>query len=155
MPYRPIDTETRLGIVRQYWAGQKIAELERQFQVDRDSIHIWIKKAEAALREALSPKKPGPKKDPIARLTKRNAELEKINEQLRIQLQQLSQNSQVIVGVNRRQLVQRPSTCPSCGCDVIWRNGTYDRKDNKVQRFRCSTCGTKIIMEVKKTPSPR
>ncbi|AGL00099.1 hypothetical protein Desgi_0532 [Desulfoscipio gibsoniae DSM 7213] len=55
-----------------------------------------------------------------------------INEQLQIQLQQLSHNSQITVGVSRRQLVQRPSTCPSCGCDVIWRNGTYARKDDKV-----------------------
>lgn len=152
MPYRPIDTETRLNIVKQYWAGQKIAELERKFKVDRDSIHIWINKAEAALQDALSPKKPGPKKDPLTEITKRNIELEKLNDQLQIQLQELSHNLHIAVGVNRRQLVQRPSACPSCGCDVIWRNGTYTRKDTQIQRFRCSACSTKIFMEVKKTP---
>lgn len=151
MPYRPIDTETRLNIVKQYWAGHKIAELERQFDVDRDSIHIWINKAETALIDALSPKKPGPKKDPMDKLLKRNKELEKINEVLQKQLQQLSHESQITIGVDHRQLDLRPGACPSCGCNTIWKNGTYIRKDAHVQRFRCSACGTKIFMEVKKT----
>lgn len=151
MPYRPIDTEDRLNIVKQYWAGQKIAELERRFNVDRDSIHIWINKAESALKDALSPKKPGPKKDPVDQLLKRNMELEQINTQLQIQLQQISHDSHIMVGVNRRQLDLRPGLCPSCGCDTIWKNGTYIRKDGHMQRFRCSSCGAKIFMEVKKT----
>ena len=152
MPYRPIDTETRLNIIKQYWAGQKIADLERQFNVNRDSIHNWVNKAESAVKEALSPKKPGPKKEPLDYLVKRNEELEQINQQLQIQLQQISHNSHLVVGVNRRQIDLRPGSCPSCGCDTIWKNGTYTRKDGDVQRFRCSTCGTKIFMEVKKTP---
>lgn len=154
MPYRPIDTETRLSIIKQYWAGQKIADLERQFNVNRDSIHNWVNKAESAVIEALSTKKPGPKKDPLDHLVKRNEELEHINELLQIQLRQLSQDSQLLVGINRRQLDLRPGSCPSCGCNTIWKNGTYARKDGDIQRFRCSTCGTKIFMEVKKTPSP-
>ncbi|OPX85838.1 MAG: hypothetical protein A4E53_03317 [Pelotomaculum sp. PtaB.Bin104] len=152
MPYRPIDTEARLSIVKQYWAGQKIAELERQYNVDRDSIHIWINKAELALIDALSPKKPGPKKDPMDQLLKRNTELEQINRKLQIQLQELSQNSHIKIGVDRRQIDLRPGTCPTCGCDTIWKNGTYVRKDAHVQRFRCSSCGTKIFLDVKKTP---
>lgn len=152
MPYRPIDTEARLSIVKQYWAGQKIAELERQFNVDRDSIHVWINKAESALKDALSPKKPGPKKDPMDQLLKRNMELEQTNKELLIHLQDKSHNSHITIGVDRRQLDLRPGACPTCGCDTIWKNGTYARKDTLVQRFRCSACGTKIFMELKKTP---
>lgn len=152
MPYRPIDAQTRLTIVKQFWAGHKISELERQFNVDRDSIHIWINKAEAAVQEALASKKPGPKKDELNQLVKRNTELESLNKQLQIQLKELSRNSQFDVGVTRSKLELRPSACPSCGCDVIWKNGSYPTKEGHVQRFRCSSCGTKIFMEVKKTP---
>jgi len=152
LPYRPIDSQTRLAIVKQYWAGHKIAELERQYSVDRDSIHIWINKAETAIKEALSPKKPGPKIDPVIQLTRRNTELEQINNQLLERIQQHSQDSHVLVGVNRKQIDLRPSACPTCGCSSIWKNGTYTRKDGQTQRFRCSACGTKIFMEVKKTP---
>lgn len=152
MPYRPIDAQTRLTIIKQYWAGHKISELERRFDVDRDSIHIWINKAEAVLQEVLTPKKPGPKKDELNQLITRNAELESLNQQLQIQLGQLSQNSQFALGITRSKAELRPSACPSCGCDVIWKNGSYITVQGSTQRFRCSSCGTKIFMEVKKTP---
>jgi len=72
----------------------------------------------------------------MEQLIKRNTELEKTNEKLLIQIQELSHNSQLTVGVDRRKISLRPSACPSCGCDVIWKNGTYDRKDGQVQRMR-------------------
>ena len=152
MAYRPIDAETRIEIVKQYWAGHKISELENEFRVNRDSIHIWINKAEDAIQEALSSKKPGPKKDQVMELIHRNNELEKINEQIQKEINRLSQNSQVVASVSRGQFDLRPSVCPSCGCNVIWKNGTYKCKDGQVQRFRCSACKTKIFLEVKKTP---
>lgn len=152
MPYRPIDAQTRLTIIKQYWAGHKISELERRFNVDRDSIHIWINKAETALQEVLTPKKPGPKKDELNKLITRNAELESLNQQLQIQLGQLSQESQFTLGITRNKAELRPSACPSCGCDVIWKNGSYTTVQGSTQRFRCRSCGTKIFMEVKKTP---
>ena len=145
MPYRPIDAETRIEIVKQYWAGHKISQLEKEFNVNRDSIHIWINKAEIAIQEALSSKKPGPKKDQVMQLINRNIELEKINEQIQKELQHLSKYSQVVASVNRRQFDLRPSVCPSCGCNVIWKNGNYNCKDGQVQRFRCSVCNTNFF----------
>ena len=151
MAYRHIDAETRIEIVKRYWAGHKISELEKEYGVNRDSIHIWINKAEDVIQEALSSKKPGPKRDQVMELINRNIELEKLNEQIQKEIYSLSQYSQVVVSVNRRKFDLRPSVCPSCGCNVIWKNGTYKCKDGQVQRFRCSACNTKIFLEVKKT----
>ena len=82
MAYRHLDTSTRVEIVKQYWGGRRIADLARDYSVDRDSIHLWIRRAERSLQEALGPSKPGPKQDPVQLLQNRANELEKMNTQL-------------------------------------------------------------------------
>lgn len=157
MPYKPIDTETKVKIVKEHFSGVKICFLAQRYKVNRDSIHLWINRVEDNLPHLLVSRKPGPKppEEP-----KKNRLKEKLNS-LRKQLNTLSQTSHLTVSSRPLPEVM-PSQCPECKGSHIVKNGTYIVKGERtsrslitiskglVQRFRCQDCGASLYLVKKK-----
>ena len=53
MAYREINPETKVAILRQYWAGARITHLARHYNVSRDSIYKWLYRANEGINQAL------------------------------------------------------------------------------------------------------
>jgi len=111
-----------------------------------------------ALSQILSSKTPGPRPRPRVEI------LEEELEELREKYGALSQLSQIAVSTKAPSLLEeRPSKCPECGSNRIWKNGTYRVSGERtprslkvsekgtVQRFRCSHCGVKLYLVKKKS----
>ena len=154
MSYRPIDTETKVKIVREYFSGVKICSLAQRYKINRDSIHLWINRVESSLPHLLASNKPGPKPPEKNRVKE---ELDSLREQLDV----LSQASHL--SVSSRPLPEvRPSQCPECKGSHIVKNGTYiikgertsrsliTKEEGLIQRFRCRDCGAHLYLVKKK-----
>jgi len=158
MPYRSIDTERKVELILEHLKGARICSLAREYGVNEDSIHLWKNKVLKALSQILSSKTPGPR--PRSRVEILEGELE----ELRKKYGALSQLSQIAVSTKAPSLLEeRPSKCPECGSNRIWKNGTYRVSGERtsrslkvsekgtVQRFRCSDCGVKLYLVKKKS----
>jgi transposase-like protein len=164
MAYPGYDAKTKLEIIKQVWKGAKVAPLSRKFGISRDSIHRWINEVEEKTLKSLAPTTPGPKIDPILRLRQKNEELGSLVKKLQDKIEAISQLSQITVSAKAPSLLEeRPSRCPECGGDRIWKNGAYRvsgertsrslrlKEKGVVQRFRCSECGVKLYLVKKKS----
>jgi len=157
MPYKPIDTETKVKIIKEHFSGAKICSLAQKYKVNRDSIHLWINRVEDNLPHILTSKKPGPKplREPEKDRLKKG--LDSLQEQLNIlsQLSHLTVSSRLLAEV-------RPSQCPECKGSHIVKNGTYVvrgerisrsliiKQEGLIQRFRCQDCGASLYLVKKK-----
>lgn len=136
MPYHRIPVDTKIDAVMDHFKGLKPSEIERKRLIDRDSLRLWVRKAEAAIRAALTPK-PG-------RPPKKCAESIEIS----------SQKSQGSIATEPVQVFPSSRTvlsvkCPLCGSGRVAKNGCYNtggkRKPLKrVQRFVCQDCGANL-----------
>jgi len=158
MPYRSIDTERKVELILEHLKGARICSLARRYGVNEDSIHLWKNKVLSALSQILSPKTPGPRPRPQIEI------LEEELKKLRKEYEDMSQLSQITVSTKAPSLLEeRPSKCPECGANRIWKNGTYRVSGERtsrslkvsekgtVQRFRCSHCGVKLYLVKKKS----
>jgi transposase-like protein len=158
MPYRSIDTERKVKLILEHLKGARICFLARKYGVNEDSIHLWKNKVLSALSQILSPKTPGPRPRPQVEI------LEEELKKLRKEYEAMSQLSQITVSTKAPSfLEERPSKCPECGSNRIWKNGTYQVSGERtsrslkvsekgiVQRFRCSSCGVKLYLVKKKS----
>ena len=140
--------EVKLTIVKEAWAGRKIAQIARKYKVCRDSIYTWMHLATQACLHAFLPQKRGPKfkrlitnEKIIPSLKQRVAELER-------EIKRISQNHQSIPSHKYARLV-RPDRCPHCGYPRILLNGYYQVKDAQgtlvnTPRFICKECRKRV-----------
>jgi len=49
-----------IAIVKEAWAGRKIAQIARRYRVYKDSVYTWMQTATQACLHALSPKSVAP-----------------------------------------------------------------------------------------------
>ena len=146
MAYVSIDINTKKEIIKEYWAGKRITEIEKNHGVTRSSIRSWSQEADSAISSIL--KKRGVKD--------RTSELERENQDLKTKLaylnkiyNKISQNSQEDLS-NASDYY--PVICGRCNCTNLWKNGTIDRikegasKGEIVQRYTCSNCKTNIYV---------
>lgn len=153
MPYREVDTETKLEILKKFWSkDSKVMSIAKEYKVSRESIYTWAKEAESTLKELFEKKRPGPALGEQEKLLMEN-------EQLKQQLQDVSDDYQALSQYSQLRLAQlrtggeiRPGVCPSCGHDKVWRNGFYSTSKGTTQRFSCARCKASVYL-VKKTPS--
>jgi len=163
-----ISIKEKILIVCQVIAGEKIQRVARRHKVSRPSVYAWTQKASDILEQALKPGKRGPKfkkgkvdtkdetieeqKEKIAKLNDIISEKEKQIENLRGKIN-LQKNS-----------LPRPSKCPHCGFEKIYKNGTYKIKPERffeqlqkdkeieitVQQFICPYCRSSVYTPGKK-----
>ncbi len=166
--FRSISIKEKILIVCQVIAGEKIQSVAKKHGISRPSVYTWMGEALDVLEQALKLRKRGPKfkkgkvdakdktieeqKEKIAELVNIISEKEKQIKKLKGKLN-LQKNS-----------LTRPSKCPRCGFEKIYKNGTYKirperlfeqlKKDKEieitVQQFICPYCRSSVYTPEKK-----
>ena len=163
-----ISIKGKILIVCQVIAGEKIQSVARKHEVSRPSIYAWTQKALDTLEQALKPEKRGPKfkKDKVNAKDKvieeQKEKIEELNDIIKQKEKQIK-NLREKINLKKNSL-PRPSRCPHCGFEKIYKNGTYKikperlfeqlKKDNQieitVQQFVCPYCRSSVYMQEKK-----
>jgi len=166
--FESISIKEKILIVCQVIAGEKIQPVARKHGVSRPSVYAWTGKALDTLEQALKPGKRGPKfkkvkvdaKNKLVEEQKeRIEELEGIVEQKEKQIKNLKGKINL-----QKNSLPRPSRCPHCGFEKIYKNGTYKirlerfleqlKKDQEieitVQQFICPYCRSSVYRQKKK-----
>jgi len=163
-----ISIKEKVLIVCQVIAGEKIQRVARKHGVSRPSIYAWTKKALDTLEQALKPGKRGPKFKK-GRVDVKDKAIEKQKEKIEKLVNIISEKEKQIKSLRGRINLQknslpRPSRCPHCGFEKIYRNGTYKikperfleqlKKDKEieitVQQFICPYCRSSVYTPEKK-----
>jgi len=142
--------EVKFAIVKEAWAGRKIAQISRKYRVCRDSIYSWMHTATQACLHALSPQKRGPKFKKALKSEEVILSLEQKVSNLESEIKRLSHDSQSIPSVKYARLV-RPDRCPHCGHTRILLNGYYPVKGAdgafvNMPRFICKQCRKRVYL---------
>jgi len=165
---RSISIKERVLIVCQVVAGQKIQRVARKYGVSKPSVYAWTQKALDTLEQTLKPGRRGPKfkkgkvdaKDKVVEEQKEKiAKLEDIISEKEKQIKNLKGKMNL-----QKNSLPRPSKCPHCGFEKIYKNGTYKikperffeqlKKDKEieitVQQFICPYCRSSVYTLEKK-----
>ena len=150
MPENHPTPELKFVIVKEAWAGRKIAQISRKYRVCRDSIYIWMQMATQACLHAFSPKKRGPKFKKLLKNEEVILSLEQKVSALESEIKRLSHDSQSIPSVKYAKLI-RPDRCPHCGHTRILLNGYYPVKGADgtfvdMPRFICKQCRKRVYL---------
>ena len=142
--------EVKFAIVKEAWAGRKIAQIARKYRVCRDSIYTWMHIAAQSCLHALSPQKRGPKFKKLLKNEEVIFSLEQKVSDLESEIKRLSHDSQSIPSVKYAKLV-RPDRCPHCGHTRILLNGYYPVKGADgtfvdMPRFICKQCRKRVYL---------
>ncbi len=157
---RPVDI--KYPAVREVLQGKKIAPTARKYGVHRDSLREWTKRAKKVIKEVLEPDKRGPKfKEP--RVDPNLKKIEKLNELLERREVQIKELEGLLERYQERgkEKEPRPKECKRCGCQKIYKNGTYPVKQKRffdilrareekeiiIQQFICACCGEPVHLE--------
>ena len=155
--------QAKLDILCRVWAGEKIAEVARGCGISRQVIYVWKRKAESALYRSLKGKKRGPKVCDapgvyqVQEIGKRTEALSRVFEKAHPKKRVPQTHFSVFRPVNNHQRntqEKRPQRCSVCGCEKIYKNGTYARKNQSnglkkrqvVQRYICIWCKSSICL---------
>jgi len=165
---RSRSVKEKIVIISQVMAGEKIQTIARKQGVSRPSIYAWTQKALDTLEETLKPEKRGPKikkgkvdaKDKLIEEQKEKiGKLEGIISEKEKQIKNLGNKLAL-----QKNSLPRPSKCPHCGFEKIYKNGTYKikparlfeqfKKDKEieitVQQFICPYCRSSVYTREKK-----
>jgi len=150
MSYIHPTPEVKLDIVKEAWAGCKIAQITKKYKVCRDSIYTWMQMATQACLQAFSPKKRGPKFKKLVTQEEALLCLEEKVSDLEIEIKRISQTSQVIPSTQYAKLI-RPDHCPHCGHPRVLLNGSYSVKTasgelTDIPRFICKQCRKRVYL---------
>jgi len=158
---RSISIKRKILIVCQVIAGEKIQTIARKHKVSRPSIYAWTQKALDTLEKTLKPEKRGPKfkkakvdaKDKL--IEEQKMKIEELNDIISEKEKQIK-NLGNKIALQKNSLL-RPSQCPHCGFEKIYKNGTYKIKPERffeqlkdkeieitVQQFICPYCRSSV-----------
>jgi hypothetical protein len=159
-----ISIKEKIFIVSQIIAGGKVQTIARRHRVSRPSVYAWTQKALDTLEQSLKPAKRGPKfkkgkvdaKDKV--IDKQKEKIAKLNDIIEEKEKQI-QNLREKLSLQKNSL-PRPSKCPHCGFEKIYKNGTYKikperffkgvKKDKEieitVQQFICPYCRSSVYI---------
>ena len=132
---RSISIKENILIVCQVIAGEKIQGVAKKHGVSRPSVYAWTGKALDTLEQALKPAKRGPKCKK-GRVDVKDKAIEKQKEKIEKLVNIISEKEKQIKSLRGRINLQknslpRPSKCPHCGFEKIYRNGTYKIKPER------------------------
>ena len=154
MGFKSISVERKIQAVSRVVSGEKVQPVAKDVGVHRTSIYIWKERALSALEEALEPHKRGPKFKHYQKTSEEN-----LREEKERQIHLLKQK------IEPQKDDSKPVRCPNCGCEKVYRNGTYKiepkgffdnlktHKEELIQRFICPYCGKSFHIKKTKFPS--
>jgi len=166
--YKFISIKEKILIVSQVIAGEKIQLVADKYRVSRPSVYTWTQKALGALEKALKLKRRGPKlkktrfdaRDKVIKEQKKEiGRLKDIIEKKEKQVEKLREK----INLQKKDIF-RPSKCPHCGFEKIYKNGTYkikperfldelekgEEKEITIQQFICPYCKSTVHLPEKK-----
>jgi len=132
MPNREIPTETKVKVMEECLSLVNVEAIAADYGVSPGAIYYWDKKLKSKLKEMLVNDPPGPKPEVQPEPNKEGIEAK----------------------------TDRPTECPECGGNHIWKNGTYTvinwiwlltvgwlvgLQQVLIQRWRCADCGCELI----------
>jgi len=163
-----ISIKEKVLIVCQVIAGEKIQGVARKHGVSRPSVYAWTGKALDTLEQALKPEKRGPKCKK-GKVEVKDETIEEQKEKIEKLVNIISEKEKQIKNLRGKLNLQknslpRPSKCPHCGFEKIYRNGTYKikperfleqlKKDQEIeiitQQFICPYCRSSVYRSEKK-----
>ncbi|MEA1964156.1 MAG: helix-turn-helix domain-containing protein [Candidatus Aerophobetes bacterium] len=166
--FRFISIKEKILIISQVIVGEKIQPIAKKYKVSRPSIYVWRKRALGSLEQALKPDKRGPKfkkgkvnaKDKV--IEEQKEKIGKLNDIISEKEKQIK-NLRNKIALQKNSL-SRPSKCPHCGFEKIYKNGTYKIKPEKLfeqlkkgkeieiitQQFICPYCRSSVYREKEK-----
>ena len=151
---KPISAQMKVEVLHRIWAGEKLARVARECGISRQVIYTWKRKADYAVFQALREKKRGPKVNRRYRAGLDERALENVSPG-RHDYQVAESHLDLLKEGGNCQSEQRPERCPVCGCEKIYKNGTYSVKDRsstrkqqrrKIQRYICVWCKSSICV---------
>lgn len=166
--FESISIKEKILVVCQVIAGEKIQILARKHGVSRPSIYAWTQKASGTLEQVLKPGKRGPKfrKGKVDEKDKVIEEQKEKIEELKDIIKQKEKQIETLRGkINlQKNNLPRPSKCPHCGFEKIYRNGTYKIRGERlferlqkyqeieiiIQQFICPYCRSSVYTPEKK-----
>jgi len=130
-----ISIKEKILVVSQVIAGEKIQGVAGKHKVSRPSIYAWAQKSLDTLEQALKPAKRGPKckkgkvraKDMV--IEEQKEKIGKLNDIISEKEKQIK-NFRGKLNLEKYSL-PRPSKCPHCGFEKIYKNGTYKIKPER------------------------
>lgn len=144
--------QVKLKAVYRIWAGEKITEVARECGISRQVLYCWKRKAEMAVSQALEKRKRGPKFHEMPednRVVKMREKVKVEKAQQKVKFRERMNKLPHSSNNNKR-----PQQCPVCGCEKIYKNGTYIKKNgNKnhlpqvIQRYICVWCKSPVYLE--------
>ena len=162
---RYLPTKVKVEVLHRIWAGEKITHVASECGISRQVIYTWKRKAEEVLYQALEEKKRGPKPPRSSEKDQAERTHKKSNDpslsQKRNHQKSPSRKSSILLSLSVNHKVnhkvnvgngRRPERCPVCGCEKIYKNGTYIRKVHSnghkgieiVQRYICVWCKSSL-----------
>lgn len=133
MSFKSIPVEKKIEAVSRVVSGGKIQPVAREIGVHRSSVYIWKERALSALEEALEPRKRGPKfKHPQKRPDKNMEDLRGEIDKLKGCLEEKERQIYLLKQKLEPQKDDlRSVKCPNCGCEKVYRNGTYKKRPKR------------------------
>jgi len=163
-----ISIKEKIFIICQVIAGEKIQSIAKKHGISRPSIYAWTKKTLDTLEQALKPAKRGPKCKK-GRVDVKDKAIEKQKEKIEKLVNIISEKEKQIKSLRgkinlQKNSLPRPSKCPHCGFEKIYKNGTYKitqeklfeqlKKDKEmeiaIQQFICPYCRSSVYRQKKK-----
>jgi len=163
-----ISIKQKILTVSKVIAGEKIQSVAKKHGVSRPSIYAWTKKALDTLEQTLKPAKRGPKFKK-GKVDTRDKAIEEQKEKIEELNNIISEKEKQIKNLKGKINLQknglpRPSRCPHCGFEKIYKNGTYKirperfleqlKKDQQIeiitQQFICPYCRSSVYRQKKK-----
>lgn len=166
MGFRLISVKEKITVVCEAIVEKNINLVARRHRIARPTIYTWVKRGFEALEEALEPYKrgpgfkrlPDPRDEKLEEARSEIARLRRSLEEKEIRVNQLEKELELL-----KNTVPRPRKCPECGCEKVYKNGTYtvsprwlshlvrnlQGKRIMIQQFICPYCKKSIHPEEK------
>jgi len=147
--------QVKMEILHRIWAGERISEVARDWGISRQAIYTWKKRAELAVSQALEKKKRGPRFQKNLQ-EHESIEMQEKKENFSCELEKTQRKVEILKeeNVSFHDDNKRPERCPVCGCQKIYKNGTYLKKnggsnsktEQVIQRYICVWCKSPVYL---------
>ncbi|MBE0477661.1 helix-turn-helix domain-containing protein [Candidatus Aerophobetes bacterium] len=157
--FKSIPMQAKLEVLYRIWSGERVTRVAHECGVSRQVIYAWKRRAEGALSRALKEKRRGPRTQDSPQnqeTEQRQRRTEEFSHSLE-KTQEGKENSYLSRAFNIPQPGDNgktPERCPACGCEKVYKNGTYIKKNQDngqgkhnelkrmqvVQRYICAWC---------------
>jgi len=155
--YKNIPIEKKIEAVNKVLGGKPLLRVAKEYRVNRNSLHFWVKKAQKGIKKALILGKRGPRLT-VGSFRRKESEIKEIRARCNKLKEEVKEVRLKAAEIRQNNNEPRPEKCPACGCEKSYKNGTYEisrqrlisliKKTSatqfKVQQFICGYCARRL-----------